>query len=82
VIASRLPGIDEVIEDGESGLLVPQGDSGALAAALEKALADSGLRQKLADGIAQSVKRFDIATIGEGYNKVVAQIIRQARMSR
>lgn len=82
VIASRLPGIDEVINDGESGLLVPQGDSGALAAALEKALADSGLRQKLADGIAVSVKRFDIATIGDGYNKVVAQIIRQARMSR
>jgi len=71
VIASDLPGIDEVIVHNQSGLLVPQRDSTALASALEQALADSALRSKLAAGIAQSVKRFDIATIGAGYNAVV-----------
>lgn len=71
VIASNLPGIDEVIVHNQSGLLVPQRDSQGLADALETALADSKLRQKLATGIAQSVKRFDIVTIGAGYNAVV-----------
>ena len=71
VIASDLPGIDEVIVHNQSGLLVPQQDATALANALEQALADSKLRAKLAAGIAQSVKRFDIATIGAGYNAVV-----------
>ena len=74
VIASRLPGIDEVIVDGVSGLLVPQRDSDALAAAIERALGDDALRAKLAAGIAQSVKRFDLAVIGDGYCKVLTQI--------
>jgi glycosyltransferase involved in cell wall biosynthesis len=76
VIASRLPGIDEVILDGESGLLVPQRDAAALADALELALADAELRSKLAAGIATSVKRFDINVIGAGYNEVLKGIIR------
>jgi glycosyltransferase involved in cell wall biosynthesis len=76
VIASRLPGIDEVIVDGESGLLVPQRDSAALADALELALADSELRTRLANGIAVSVKRFDINVIGAGYNEVLKGIAR------
>ena len=74
VIASRLPGIDEVIEDGVSGLLVPQRDANALADALERALGDEVLRAKLASGIAASVKRFDIGVIGAGYNEVLNKI--------
>ena len=74
VIASNLPGIDEVITDQVSGLLVPQRDSAALADAMELALADSGLRARLAAGIAESVKRFDIAVIGAGYNAVLKGI--------
>jgi glycosyltransferase involved in cell wall biosynthesis len=74
VIASRLPGIDEVIEDGVSGLLVPQRDAESLAAALESALGDEALRAKLASGIATSVKRFDIGVIGAGYNDVLSKI--------
>ena len=74
VIASRLPGIDEVIEDGVSGLLVPQRDAKALADALERVLGDEALRATLASGIATSVKRFDIGVIGAGYNEVLNKI--------
>jgi glycosyltransferase involved in cell wall biosynthesis len=83
VIASNLPGIDEVIVTGQSGILVPQRDSGALADALEQALADPALRSKLALGIANSVKRFDIATIGAGYNAVVNGMLgRNTRLNK
>jgi alpha-maltose-1-phosphate synthase len=40
VVATRVGGIPEVVVDGETGWLVPPGDSGALAAALREALAD------------------------------------------
>ena len=42
VVASRVGGIPEVVSDGETGLLVPSDDPGALAAALNALLADPG----------------------------------------
>ena len=40
VVASRVGGIQEVVLDGETGLLVPAGDSAALASAISSLLAD------------------------------------------
>jgi glycosyltransferase involved in cell wall biosynthesis len=74
VVASALPGIDEVIETGVSGILVPQRDAQALADSLERVMQDAGLRQRLAEGIAKSVERFDITVIGDGYNQVLREI--------
>jgi glycosyltransferase involved in cell wall biosynthesis len=39
----------EIVEDGRTGLLVPPGDAAALAAALERLLADATLRRQLGD---------------------------------
>jgi len=49
VIASRVGGLAEVVEDGVSGVLVPPGDAGALAGALERLL-EPGERARLALG--------------------------------
>ncbi|MBA2463747.1 MAG: glycosyltransferase [Nocardioidaceae bacterium] len=46
VVASRVGGIPDVVCDGETGLLVPPNDVGALTAALEDLLSDSGRRQR------------------------------------
>jgi phosphatidylinositol alpha-mannosyltransferase len=40
VVASDIPGYREVVRNGVDGLLVPPGDPGALAAALERVLGD------------------------------------------
>jgi glycosyltransferase involved in cell wall biosynthesis/predicted Ser/Thr protein kinase len=48
VVSSAIGGTDELVEDGESGLLVPPGDSEALAAALRKLLGAPGLGRRLA----------------------------------
>jgi glycosyltransferase involved in cell wall biosynthesis len=82
VVASALPGIDEVIETGVSGILVPQRDAQALAESLERVMQDAGLRQRLAEGIAKSVERFDITTIGDGYNKVLLDLISSTTQRR
>ena len=46
-VATRVEGVDEVIEDGVQGLLVPPQDQDALAAALVKLIADPALRQQM-----------------------------------
>ncbi|MCX7598872.1 MAG: glycosyltransferase family 4 protein [Armatimonadetes bacterium] len=48
-VASRLPGVDEAVLDGETGLLVPPRDSKALAEAIERLLVDEGFRRRLGE---------------------------------
>jgi len=47
VIATRVGGIPDLVRDGENGLLVPPGDPAALAAALQRLLADHALAARL-----------------------------------
>lgn len=48
IVASRIEGFAEVMEDGRQGFLVPPGDGHALAEALDHLLADEALRQSMA----------------------------------
>lgn len=47
VVATRVGGLAEDIEEGRSGLLVPPGDPQALAAALARILGDQAVREEL-----------------------------------
>ena len=47
VVASRVGGIPEAVQDGVSGLLVPPADPAALGAALDSLLADPELRKSM-----------------------------------
>jgi glycosyltransferase involved in cell wall biosynthesis len=47
VVASRVGGIPDLVEDGMSGLLVPPGDAHALAEALVRVLSDRALAERL-----------------------------------
>ena len=48
IVATDVGGVREICDDGRAGLLVPSGDPGALAAALDSALSDAPLRARLA----------------------------------
>lgn len=50
VVATRVGGLPEMLENGESALLVPPESPDALAAALARLLGDESLRRKLAEG--------------------------------
>src|SRR4029453_1542518 len=52
VVGSDLPGINEALIDGETGLLVPPGDPDALAGALARVLGDDDLRTRLGEAAA------------------------------
>jgi glycosyltransferase involved in cell wall biosynthesis len=48
MVATAVDGTPEIVRDGETGLLVPAGDAGALADALGRILGDDDLRARLA----------------------------------
>ena len=50
VVATRVGGLPEMLDDGDSALLVPPEDPSTLACALRRVLGDAGLRQQLASG--------------------------------
>ena len=70
-VATSVAGIPEVVEDGRTGLLVPPGDSVALASALTRLFGDAGLRQRLGrDARAAVLPRFGV----DGYVSAVTRL--------
>ncbi|MGH7822106.1 MAG: glycosyltransferase, partial [Candidatus Binatia bacterium] len=68
VVASRVGGIPEIVEDGVDGLLVPAGDRFALATSIASLLEDSELRQKMAGAARDRVKaKFSFQEMLRGY---------------
>jgi glycosyltransferase involved in cell wall biosynthesis len=57
VVATRVAAIPELIQDGVHGLLVPPDDPAALAAALDRVLAEPQLRRRLAHAACARVRR-------------------------
>jgi glycosyltransferase involved in cell wall biosynthesis len=62
VVSTRVSGIPELIDDGKEGLLVPERDAPALAAALARLLDDPALGERMATAARSKVEReFDAA---------------------
>ncbi len=49
VVATRIAGIPELVDDGQSGLIVPPGDAGAFAEALNALLDDAARRARMGE---------------------------------
>jgi glycosyltransferase involved in cell wall biosynthesis len=58
VLAMEAGGVAEVVRDGVNGLLVPPGDTAALAEAVRRYFGDESLRQRLRAGAAPSVSDY------------------------
>jgi glycosyltransferase involved in cell wall biosynthesis len=80
VIATRVGGCPEVIEDGVTGLLVPPADSGALATAIGRVLADRDLASRLA-GAAHShvVAHFSLEKMVRDTERLYVDLLSDAR---
>ena len=57
MVASATGGLVDVVREGREGLLVPPGDSRALAAALSRVLLDDALRAQLTAGTLEAQVR-------------------------
>jgi glycosyltransferase involved in cell wall biosynthesis len=60
IVASALPGLDEALDDGITGLLVPPADADALAAAMRTLLTDDDLRLRLGKAAADHSEQFGV----------------------
>ena len=65
VVGTKVGGLQTVIENGKSGLLVPAGDYQALADAMAEVLTDARLRIHLAHGARQRAEHFTWRRVGD-----------------
>jgi glycosyltransferase involved in cell wall biosynthesis len=66
VVASKVGGLPEIVDDGDTGLLVPPGDAAAFATALRRIAGDPAWAQQLAQrGHARALARFTSRAMAE-----------------
>lgn len=63
VVASRIGGLPDLVDDGGSGLLVEPGNVDALAEALQRLVDDDDLRARLGRGAADRAPSFSASTV-------------------
>ncbi|HTK55551.1 MAG TPA: glycosyltransferase family 4 protein, partial [Gemmatimonadales bacterium] len=79
VVATPAGGVPEIIQDGVTGLLVPDGDENALAAALVRLLTDASYRERLvAKGRMESLERFAPGPAAGRFLALYEEVIRAA----
>jgi glycosyltransferase involved in cell wall biosynthesis len=80
VVSTDCPsGPREILADGQAGVLVPPGDSGALASAIVQALEDEPLRDRLTRAAARRVEAFTTQAMVRGYEAALAEILAEPR---
>jgi len=72
VVATAVGGTPEIVQDGETGLLIPPHSPGDLLAALQYLQADPDLRHRLATGARRSMVRFSFERMVEETERVLA----------
>jgi glycosyltransferase involved in cell wall biosynthesis len=75
VVATRVGGNAEVIEDRTSGVLVPAGDRRSLAGAVTGLLQDDALREKLGREARRRAARFDIGVAAARMEEVYGRLL-------
>ncbi len=79
-VASRGGGIEEILRDGVSGLLVPPGDEKALAVALARVLGDAKLRTRLVAGTRTSLdERFSPEKFRTAIRGIISELASPSR---
>ena len=80
VVATRAGGVPEIVDDGETGLLVPVEDDAAIAAAVGRLLAGPAFAGTIAKaGRARAFERFDIARYVEEITGLVEDLAGRKR---
>lgn len=71
VVTDSAPGPLELVDDGETGLVVPGGDARALAEALCRLARDGALRRRLGDAARERVTEYDLPRALAAWESVV-----------
>ncbi|MFD1507300.1 glycosyltransferase family 4 protein [Georgenia yuyongxinii] len=74
VIASNLPGLNEAVADGDSGLLVPPGDEDRLRQAIARLAGDPTVRGRLGEAAAERAREYSITAVGARYRDILLRL--------
>lgn len=74
IVASRVGGTPESVQDGKNGIIIPREDVDALAAALTRLAQDNGLREQFAKANALRAKEFSWSAIADQYLEVYRSV--------
>ena len=79
VVVTDCPhGPGEIVEGGESGLLVPPADAGALADALRRLLTDEALRHQIAEAGRGRAQDFSAECIADSYGSLFEEVVQRS----
>ena len=79
VVATKTDGAREIIEDGQTGLLVPVGDSFALAQSVSELLKDNKLRERLSGAAHESVSlRFSLDRMVDETEGIYSDVLQES----
>jgi glycosyltransferase involved in cell wall biosynthesis len=73
-VAARLPAYEEVLRDGELGLLFEPGDADTLTAQLTRLLTDAGLRERLARAVGALAPELAWSFVAERFEALYATV--------
>lgn len=84
VVATATGGLPEIVQDGETGMLVPPGDAGALARAVSSLLQDPGRRKQFGEaGRARVAAQFTAEAMMDrltsGYDTVLLRVVPESQ---
>lgn len=83
VVAGAAGGVPDIVRDGETGLLVPEGDAGAFADAVRRLLVDADLRRRMGAVAARSVRaRHGLDQASVRIDAALAETVRRFRSRR
>lgn len=76
VVATACGGVPEIVDDGETGLLVPPGDSEAMSAALDRLLADHERAAAIGEAARRLVEqRFGLDGFARGVERIYREVL-------
>jgi glycosyltransferase involved in cell wall biosynthesis len=78
VVATAVGGLKEIVQNGESGILVPPGNPAALAEAVSSLLIDEGLRLRLGQGARRRSADFSVERRTRELLKLLSETIEKA----
>lgn len=75
IVATGVDGVNELVTDGETGVLVPPGDSAALRRGIETLLEDRALARQLGRAAAQEAENYDFRHIVPRFERLYERVV-------
>jgi glycosyltransferase involved in cell wall biosynthesis len=74
-VCSRIPGLEDLVVDGENGFLIDQGDIESMANAVDMILSDHKLHERLGRNAKKIVTKFDELEIGNKWKYLINTLL-------